>query len=253
MSNPIFYAADMSAAVFTSNVAADASFPLTNLFTNLPSVPWKSSSSAGNQYLKIDLGIAKPCDFISFGALNFANMTQVILYYDLYDDPGFANGVNAASLTGGSNVTKVFTFTKVTKRYWTLMFVNCNGLIPQCGLLLLGAQLAMPYNYNMDAELGNKLFVTTAKEALEGTIRTSRQIAGRKRMEVTFTLIDDATVTAFQTMMDAIQGQFTPFFFKDHLDVVHIVHFEDDYVPATGKRANVNDLIRLKMRHQTTG
>jgi hypothetical protein len=253
MSNPIFYAANMSAAVFTMSLAENASFSLSNLHTNVPSQLWKSSASTNAQTLNIDLGLAKECDFLALGAHNFTSMTTVKLQYATTDDGNFTDPIDALTLNGAAAAPIPLTFTLATKRYWRILFTDCNSVIPECGLLFLGSKLSMPFNYNMDAELGNKQFGTTSKESLSGILRTSRQIAGRQRMEITFTLIDDATVTLWQTMMDIIQGRLNPFFFKDDRDVIHILHFEEDYVPAKGKRANANDLVRLKMCHQSTG
>lgn len=256
MSNPIFYAADMSAAVFTMSLSEDANYPLSNLHTNLPTLFWGSPASTNNQKLNIDFGSAKACDFLALGSCNWGNMTNVELQYSESDQANFPDPRDALIINYGDIINWtpiVFPFTKVTRRYWRLQFTDCNSISPLCALLLLGEKMTMPFNYDMDAELGNKRFSTNVKESLGGTLRTSRQIAGRKRMEVSFTLIDDATVIAWQTMKDSIQGRLNPFFFKDHLDVIHILHFEEDYIPAKGKRANVNDLMRLKMCHQETG
>jgi hypothetical protein len=256
MSNPIFYAADMSSAVFTASLSANASYPVSNLNTNIPTLYWQSSASTNSQTLNIDLGSAKSCNFLAIGSHNFAGMTIVNFQIDNADNPAFPNPTTIIPVNNDFALSPYLNNSfngNYTKRYWRLIFTNTNSIIPQCGLILLGTFLTMPYPYNMDAELNNKQFVTTTKETLSGIIRTSRQMAGRKRMEVTFTLIDDATVTSYQTMMNAIQGSLNPFFFADHLGTLHIVHLEDDYIPAQGLRANVNDIVRMKMRHQMVG
>lgn len=254
MSTPIFYAADMLAAAFTMSLSENTDYPLSNLHTNIPTLLWKSSANTNNQTLNIDLGSAKACDFIAIGSHNWADMTIANLQIDNADNPAFPNPTTIIPVNNAFTISPiVLTFTIVTKRYWRILFTNTNSIIPECGLLFLGPKMIMPYNYNMDDERGNKQFETNVKSSLSGILRTARQIAGRQRMEVSFTLIDDTTAAAWQTMMDAVQGRLNPFFFKDHLDTIHILHFEDDYIPAKGKRANVNDLVRLKMYHQTTG
>ena len=253
MSNPTFYAADMSAAIFTMSLSENSSFPLSNLFCNLPTMLWKSSTSTNGQTLKIDLGSAKACDFLALGEYNWNSMTTVKLQYATTDDGNFSDPVDAVAINGGASAPVVLSFTSATKRFWRILFTNCNSLIPECGLFLLDSKMTMPFNYDMDAEVGNKQFSTNESESLGGTIRTSRQIAGRERMEVTFTLIDDATVAAWFSLQDKIQGKFRPFFFADDTGKIHIMHNEEDYNPAKGNRANVNDLVRLKMRHQMPG
>jgi hypothetical protein len=254
MSNPIFYAADMSAATFTMSLAENSSFPLTNLHSNLPSMLWKSSANTNGQWLKIDLGFPKPVNFLGFGTYNFYSMTTVKFQYATTDDGNFTDPVDAiADLNDPDNAPNADTFTLVTKRYLRIYFTNTGGIIPQIGLLYIGLKMEMPYNYDMDAELGNKQFNTSAVRAISGIMRTTAQIGGWKRMEVSFTLNTDAVVMAFQTMMDAIKGKLNPFFFKDHLDVINIVHFEEDYIPARGIRYNINEIIRLKMCNQSVG
>lgn len=246
MSNPIFYAADMSAAVFTMSETEDASYPLNNLYTNLPTLFWKSSTSTNNQTLNIDLGSAKACDFLGLG---HHSLVYIKLQVGETDDGNFAAPVDVVD-----NVSAMAeSFSSVTKRYWRLYFTNNNSIIPEIGLLYLGTKLSMPFNYDMDAEMNNKQFATTVKESLAGTLRTSRQVAGRMRAEVTFSLNDDNTVTAWQLFMDTIKGQLNPFFFKDDNGVLGIYHSEEDYVPAKGMRANVNDIARIKMRKQSIG
>jgi len=254
MSNPIFYASDMSNAVFTGSIAEDALYPLSNLNTNLPSLIWRSDGGYNDQTLIVDMGSIKGCDFLALGAYNWSGMTTVKLQVGTTDDGAFDSPVDLfTSIPGAPAAPVVFTFGYTTRRYWRILFSDTNDLIPECGLLLLGAKMQMPFNYNMDAETGNKKFATTAKESLSGILRTSRQTAGRKRMEITFTLIDNSTVINWLRVMDAIQGRLNPFFFKDADDTLDIWHSEDDYVPAKGVRANVNDLARIKMCKQTTG
>ena len=252
MSLPVFYAADMSAAVFTMSLTEDANYPLVNLHSNLPSMLWKSSANTNAQTLKIDLGSAKAVDFLAIGSSNFYSMTTTKLQYATTDDGNFSDPVDAfTDFNDPDNAPYVCTFTLATKRYWRIIFTNTGGIIPQIGLLLLGAKMAMPFNYDMDAELWNKQFTTNGIRAIDGTLRTASTIGGWKRAEVSFTILSDATATAWQALMDKIKGKLNPFFFADHLGEIHIVHSEEDYVPVQGRRYNINDLARLKMCHQS--
>ena len=146
MSVPIFYAADMSAAVFTMSLTENPSYPLINLHSNLPTLLWSSSAATNGQTLNIDLGSAKACDFIAFSAENTLFMNTVYLQYGTVDDGNFASPVNAVTLKGGW----IFPFSSVTKRYWRIMFTDTNSLIPVCSLLLLGSQLALPITYQYE-------------------------------------------------------------------------------------------------------
>jgi hypothetical protein len=255
MSNPIFYASDMSDAVFTMSEAEDTAYPLNNLHTNIPSLQWMSSTKAASQTLNIDMGSVKGCDFIALGEYDWNLLSGAKLQVGATDDGNFASPVNLlTSFTGSAPIVFPFGFT--TRRYWRILFTNTEGALgwkPSAGLLYLGYKMTMPFNYNMDAELGNKQYSTTSKESLSGILRTSRQVGGRARAEVSFTLIDDATVTAWQLFMETIQGRLNPFFFKDDSGVLDIYHSEDDYIPAKGVRANVSDIARIKMCKQTTG
>jgi hypothetical protein len=253
MSNPVFYAADHSGTTFTMSLSENTSFPLSNLHTNLAAMLWKSSANTNSQTLKIDLGSAKACDFIGIGAYNWDTMTTVSFQYATTDDGNFSDPQTVTSAFFGVSAPFIHAFNSVTKRYWRIIFTNTNSLIPQCGLLYLGLKMAMPYNYNMDVDKNNKQFTTDSKSSLDGTLRTTKQIDGRKRIEASFTLVDDTTATAWQTLLDKIQGKLNPFFFVDDASVIHIMHFEEDYIPVQCVRANVNDIVRLKMCHQTTG
>jgi len=253
MSNPVFYAADMSGAVFTASLAADAVYPLDNLHTNVPALPWKSSALTNGQTLNIDLGSAWACDFVALGAHNLLSMGNVKLQVGTIDNGAFATPIDVAVLNGLAVSPGVVTFASVTKRYWRILFTDTNYVTPQIGLLLLGSKFATPFPYDSDSAIGNKQFSTSSKLDMYGTIRTSRQIPGRERMEVTFTLVDDATVTAFLAFMNIVQGQWNPFFFVDHKGTLHIMHFEEDYIEAKSVRYNINDIARLKMRHQNAG
>jgi hypothetical protein len=250
---PVFYAADISFAAFTMSLTENASYPLSNLHTNIPTLLWKSSANTNNQTLNIDLGSARACDFLGIGSQNWLFMTSVKFQCATTDDGNFTDPLTILNLNGSPDLPNIIPFESKTKRYWRILFENCNNIIPQLGLFYISKSMVFPFPYNMDAELGNKQFSTTVKISPDGTLRTTRQIAGRERMEVSFTLIDDVTAAAWQTMMDAVQGRLNPFFFKDDNEKLHLVHFEEDYIPVKGKRANVNDLVRLKMCHQTTG
>jgi hypothetical protein len=243
-----FYSADMSSAVFTMSLAENQTFPLSNLHSNLRLLFWRPSASTSNQTLNVDLGSAKECDFLSIGSHNFLEIPGASFQYAMTDDGNFGDPITAVEV--GRSDLNVFTFNKVTKRYWRIIFSNCSGTTPQVGMLHLGKSMMFPFSYNLDAEVGNKQYSTTVKEAPNGTIRTSQKSNGRKRLEISFSSIDDASKSAWLLMMEKIKGRLSPFFFKDNNDVLHLVHFEDDYIPVKGVRKNVNELARLKMCEQ---
>jgi hypothetical protein len=253
MSNPVFYAADMSAAAFTMSLAEDASYPLSNLHTNIPTLLWKSSAATNVQTLKIDLGVAKACDFLAIGTHNWAGMTTVNLQYDTADNPAFTSLVDLIPTANGftANFPQLITFTSATKRYWRVLFTNCNSVVPQAGLVLLGAKLTFPHTYDWDFNLGDKQYNTTKATDINGVIRTARSGGGRGVHKFKLSLTDDTFRTDWQALCEKTFGSANPFVWTDDVAVKRISHFAEDYLPISKHRYNITDLLAISLIDQS--
>ena len=251
MANPLFLATDLSAVTVTASVAANASFPLTNLQTYFSSDAWKSSTNT-NQSITFDFGAAIACDTIVLDACNMSSLslTTANLEYST-DNSTWSTAVDLKTLGTGGWVQ----FTTQTKRYWRINYVfSSTTNAPTIGNWFIGTRFDPGFPYNNQYKNSNRKYETNEAIALDGRIRTSQAYTGRKTWEFDLTALTDSVKTSFQTFYLTTRGKMRPFYFLDtDGTTLTIVHFDMDLDPSTVMRYNINDLKKIVMKGQLVG
>lgn len=239
--NPRIYVGALEEAVYTMSETENASFPLANLSTYIPTELWKSSAATNGQTLKIDFGAARPRNFCILHGHNFGGMTTVSL--QAADDSGYASGLVTvvSSLVHPLSVVK-FEFDPVNKRYWRILFTDCNAVIPELGQIFIDQKIDFVQHYDWGFRPRNEDFESVVtRPTINGIMRSARTYSGRMRYGFGWKKINNRTLEDIRWWLQKVQGGFAPFYFYDHNDERYYVRNTKNYSPASVAAFKVND------------
>jgi hypothetical protein len=254
MSAPAFYYCRLADYTLTMSLTEDTSYPLANLKDYFADSLWKSSASTAGQTLVVDFGAARSCNYIVLDNTNIGSWTTVVL--EAADDSGFTTNVATpisnivGAGTAAYNTTAgAYEFSAVSRRYWRLRFATI-GAIPQIGSLYLGTRLTFETEQEWGFRLDAPTFQTVEAIALDGRIRNSQSIKGRRVHELTFRYHSDTFRSAYETFLATVRGKLFPFYVKDHSTNLRLMHLDADYAPPERFRYNLNHFERLVLKEQ---
>jgi hypothetical protein len=254
MSNPRFYAGELDAAVFTMSVAENASYPLSNLSTYVPSDQWRSSATTANQTLNIDMGTAVARDSVIIENHNFDAIsgTHTVLQYDLNDNASFANPVDAAILNALGNGRVKVGFSSATKRYWRVLFEagGALGAAPQLGQIFISHEMDAGQTYVYPYSEENETTPAVVRRSLSGVARSARTYGAITTWSILFDMMDDTFRTGWLRFHQKVLGCI-PFYYADPDDSLWLVYFPSDVALQT-IRYGRNKTAEIKMETQST-
>ena len=254
MSNPKFYAGDLEDNTYTMSLSENTSYPLANLSNYILTDLWKSSADTNNQWLKIDLGTAKACDFISIDQHNFNSMTTVTLQVGTTDDGNFAVPINViygSYLLASGRV--LVTFGTVTKRYWRILFENTNSTTPQLGQVFIGSVFDSVHTQSFPYKAKGEEFLTTRRRSISGIARGVQVFAGVLTFELKFEMMDDTFRTNWLSFHQKVRGGLCPFYFSDDGSTYYYMLLDKDLDSVEIMRYQLNNLGPVKLVSQGVG
>lgn len=252
MTAPKFYPAALEGYTLSAT-STQAAYPLANLQTYFAADLWKSDALTANQSLVINFGAPRSINFIVIQAHNFeAVLADVGIRLQAADDSGFT--VNLATIISvGLNASTdphIVEFDPLTKQYWRLYFESVGALAakPELGNLFLGTSLAFETTYEFGYRAVSPSYATSEGVALNGAIRTSQAVLGRRLWDLRFRLQDATFQAAWETFHATVRGKLRPFYFLETDGTsLYYVHLDSDYNAPSPQMYGRADLdIRLK-------
>jgi hypothetical protein len=253
--NPRIYVGTLDEATFTMSATENASFPLANLSTYFATDLWKSSAATNGQTLKIDFGSARPRNFCIIEGHNFSGMTTVLL--QAADDSAYSVNLTTVvtSLVGSANSPLKFEWaTAVSKRYWRVLFTDCNSLTPQLGQIFIDQKVDFTQSFDFGFRPKNEDFESVVtKTALSGLVRSAKTFSGRLKFEMGWNNVNNTTLELLRWWMQKVQGGFAPFWYYDELDYPFYVRCGKNFNPATINAYKVNSIATIQMETVSVG
>lgn len=248
------YATRLSGYTFGAT-GTNAGYPLTNLATYLEHLQWRGANNNNSQVLTIDLGAATEIDSLVIAKSNHGNMETVVV--EAADNSAFSTNLVTPianlviEMSQASSTTQdVYHFNAVTKRYWRLRYADTGGNVPQVGQVFLCKRLTFQYPYEFGYSKSPE-FQTSRSTALDGTLRGSAAIGGRKVLELPFKLWSDTFRDEYIAFERTVIGGLIPFYVLDiNGTTIHYVVLAEDYTPIRGTMYNQNEIGVLKMLAQ---
>jgi hypothetical protein len=242
-----FFHAQVPGIWFTTNGTDIQDFGPTNLNTYNPNMRWVAKDES-NISLIMDLGVATSCNAIAFTNHNLNSCGTIVLEAD--SDPAFGTAVVIASIVPATSLPYFLEFATVSYRYWRLKFT---ALIdrPYLAGLFIGTSLAPTHQYQFGYRIGDKQFNTVQQTVLNGGLRSSQFCPGREAFEILLNYQNGSMKNSWIEFVRSVCGSAIPFYFVDHNNEVHYVHFAENYTPAVARAYNVNDVQTVKMLAMT--
>jgi hypothetical protein len=258
MANPQIMFSNVANYTITGSQACSGSNTWSNLNDFDIATVWQSSVGDTDQTLTVDMGSNTAVTTIVVDNHNWyvalmPDATLEISGSTVSNFSSLAYNATHAAGTYGSSTRWFITLNGngATARYWRFTFKALpswgSNPAPYAGNIMLGSRFEFDQPYDWGYKVGDTEYKTSETIALDGTICTSQTYKGRIIYEVKFSQQTDTTVATFQTLVRSLRGKMYPFYFID-VDgtTVYYMHMED-YVPATNKLYNQNE-IALKLR-----
>lgn len=249
MANPKLLATNLDNWTLTSTVAANPSYPLSNLLSYYPDQKWVGSSLADSTHIWIDTGVSQTMD--AFVLENYGCDSDIGLYVQV--SPNNSTWTNVSTPLSENSEAEWHSFSSSTYRYVRLLWDTSGGYYdyPYLGNFYIGQALEFSTPYDWGYKKDNAQYETSEYVAIDGRIRTSQAYSGRYLWEIKFSAQSDTVKSNFQTFLSTIKGKLRPFYLLDTDGVtVRYFHLDSDYSPVTVRRYGINDIETLKLKEQ---